>query len=336
MRLILGADLHGQGTTPADEDLAVKLFKDALDLAVKHGASAVAWLGDLLHHKYGLNARILLRWGKLVLKYREQHGIITILLPGNHDIPWKNECEHTVLALVPGAEVYLTPRSYEVEGTLLSWLPWRPPGEFAELSQELAIQAQGHTGLKFLFSHVSLQEGIASVTNTQVEQPIRLRDLYPDAWTRIFLGDYHAHQTVGLNVEYLGAPRPTSFGDHNCRGLWCFDVWGGKWSLTSLELPSRYPAYRRTRLGPFEEPIIPEWNDFDHWHVEAPLYMHPELERKYPRIKCAPAPGEKPVFRGRLSIDQQKDPWEVYVQWRQHRELDAGVYDPIAREMLGV
>lgn len=329
-RLILSADLHGSDRTEEDLEQATSLWKDAYTLARQHYAQGIAWLGDLVHFKYGLSAKLLLRWSEVSI----QNPVDNYVIRGNHDTPWKSDPELTVLSLIHGVKVVTRPYVTVVQGVMLAMLPWYPPNIFERLSSELASMAMEHRGPKFLFSHVSLAEGVASISNIRIEEAVRVRHLYPEQWTHVFLGDYHAHQHVTDKVTYLGAPRPTTFGDFDCVGMWLLKVEdSGAWELMPLEMPSRYPEYYQVQLGPGEEPVIPDYDPRDKYAVTAPMEMHPELLRRYPGVKLHRLPGDRLVPTER-PVPQKKDVWSITSEWIMQEQLNPIVYSPIARRLL--
>jgi hypothetical protein len=333
MRVILGADLHGSERSQEELEWSITLYQDAITLAEQNGCRHILWLGDLVHYKYGLSAKLLLWWSRLTIQARDK-GILPILLRGNHDTPWISDPEQTVLELVQGAALVTKPRLVVHEGVILALLPWYPPEQFRAELKKLAVQAIGHNPC-FLMSHVSLAEGVVSISNRRVESPIRLHDLRPDVWDHIFLGDYHAHQTVGDKVTYLGAPRPTTFGDFNCKGLFLLEVVGGTWFLRDLELPTRYPKYVQHRLTSRDFPILQHYDPRDKHTVEAPLEMHRVLKGQYPGIVVKPLKGERvPTKNRRLGATDILDPWKIYQRWLAQRGLDHLTYDPHARRLL--
>ena len=331
LRLVLGADLHGGDRCEEDLKYALSLWSDAYVLAEQNYAEGIVWLGDLIHFKYGMSAKLLLKWSEI----SDGHRMPNYLIRGNHDTPWKSDPESTVLELIRGVQTVTRPLVTTMGNTLIAMLPWYPPAMFEKLSLELASIAMNHNGPKFLLSHVSLAEGVASISNIRIEEATRAKHLYPDTWTHVFLGDYHAHQTIGDKITYLGAPRPTTFGDFDCVGLWLLTVEAsGAWSLTPLELPSRYPKFYQIHLGFNEAPIIPQYDPVDKYSVTAPVEMHKELLRRYPEIKVKRVPGDTIVPTQQRTLPEKQDIWSVTQQWIADQQLNPIIYGPIARRLL--
>jgi DNA repair exonuclease SbcCD nuclease subunit len=333
MRIVMGADLHGSGRTPEDLEYSIQVFEDLYTLAVQQEAQAVFILGDLLHHKYGLELKLLLEWQSIIRYHEENHGITTVAIVGNHDLPWVDLPGHSAISLLPG-KIYVEPTSIIVEGVLYCFLPWATEQEFIAGAKSLATQALQHDGLKFLFTHTSLAEGIISASNHSVGGPIRVHHLYPDSFDHIWAGDYHSHQTVGPKITYLGAPRPRTFGDWNNRGYWLLDVSWGKWSFVNLPLPSKYPEYIKLRIGPFGPPTIPDYDPKNNYIVECAMHWIPELGRKYRGIRIDKLPGESVIpQKMRISEADRKNPKAVAKRWRTGRGYSERL-DPLMEEYI--
>lgn len=336
MLIVLGADPHGSGRTDEELDLSIKVFEDAYEIAEREGAEYVFWLGDMLHFKYGLELRLLLEEAEIVREYRRR-GIKTRMLPGNHDKPFAKERDKVAIKLIGDEEeIVCKPRVEIVEGTMYAYLPWFPPDEFKQYSNQLAEQASRHPGLKFLFSHVSLAEGFVSPSNYQVEQQIRMGDLHPDVWDKVFLGDYHSHQNVGTKIVYLGAPRPTTFGDAGNRGFWLLDVRNnGTWYFTNVGLVSKFPEYHQLTIGPGDDPIIPDWDPYNKYIVTCSSSHLGELNTRYPGAILKTLPGTFTIPKqARFSDVVTSNPVLTFRSWMELKGLDPSVYGPIGEEAI--
>ena len=332
MRLILGADLHGHERTDEDFKLSVRLYRTALELAVKHSCAAVVWLGDLLHYKYDKNTRTLIHWNRISQEFKH---IQTILIQGNHDLPFVSR-EETPLELIYNATLIKQPLFVPLGYANLGYLPWLPEKEYKAAAEQLSLQALDAQPVpSFLFSHVSLQEGYVSGSGRQEKSPVRAEDLHPSAWAHIYLGDYHGHQQVGENITYLGSPRATSFSDWNCAGLFLFEISDRSWSTKCLGLPGKWPQFIKLRIPFGAEPRIPNYNSYNHYQIEAPLYMHSELLRQYKNIRLKKAEDELtvPISQRMIKLHNQR-PLDIYRRWASKQGLNPFIYEPIAMEYI--
>lgn len=334
MKVVLGADLHCTGRTDPEREMSVRVLEDAFELAEREGAEAVWILGDFLHFKYGLECRLLLECNELI-EYYEKRGIGFTCILGNHDEPWPNTPELSPLNLLRG-QILSQPYVWHNRGTMYAFLPWSEPDTFKEQSKDLAIAARGHLGLKFLFSHVSLAEGYVSPSNFQADSQIRMGDLYPDVWDKVFLGDYHSHQHVGTKITYLGAPIPRTFGDHNNCGYWLLDIRNnGTWYFTNLGLVSKFPQYSQLTIGPAGPPSIPDYDPENKYIVTAAMCWIPELTRLYPGIQIKPLSGTFTIPQNsRIPVADIKNPFSTFKAWLALKGLDHETYYPIGEEAL--
>lgn len=331
-RAILGADLHGSDRTDQALEEGVELFEDGYRAAQEHGVNRIYWLGDLTHYKNSLSVKLLTWWSHIAGNYP---GISNYLLRGNHDTPWKSEPEVTSLALVKHTVCVTAPIIHKRGGVFVACVPWYPEDQMKHHLREAAAEAMAWgIGPKFLFTHTSLAEGVASLSNERIESPLRLSDLFPNVWTQIFLGDYHASQHVGTNAFYLGAPAPRGHGDFDCRGLWLLEANSREWKLTPIELEG-YPEYHSVRLGPGEF-LIPQYRKKNHYLVEAPWESHAELRRRYPEnVKLKNLAGVTSTAHAQVPDDvRRRDIHAVVRRWMVQRGLDLSLYEPVARKYL--
>lgn len=335
MRVILGADPHGTGRTPEELHYSIEVFRDAYKLAEKHNAMGVAWLGDLLHFKYGLELSLLLAWSEIIKEYQAK-GIATVAIPGNHDKPWEDKPDLVAIDLLPG-HIYTQPQMMVLDGVLLAFLPWFPAAEYKHKAAELAAEAKKFPGLKFLLSHTPLAEGTVSASNIQVEQPIRIADLHVDVWDQVFLGDYHAAQTLGPKIRYLGAPRPTIFGDRGCVGYWLFEAAHASWNVTPLPLPGTYPEFIKVSIGPFGPPLIPNYRKINKYIVRCSPNWVVEMSGKY-RDGNVQIVNDDPNFKiaapVKLTRDDRATPFATFLAWLKMTNRDPGIFYPIGEEAL--
>lgn len=334
-RAILGADLHGSDRNTRDLKTSLHLYEDAYRLAVEHNVDKVYWLGDLLHYKYGMSAKLLLAWAQINKKPEYQH-IQCRLLRGNHETPWKSEPELTPLALMEDVDCISMPMTEVYGNILICHLPWYPDVRYKEAARQLATLAYGwDKGPKFLFTHTSLAEGVASATNERIEGAIRLKHLFPEAWSQIYLGDYHTAQQVGPNGFYLGAPISRSHADSGCLGLWLLESDGRSWGLHPLELPSEYPEYHQVQLGYGSDLQIPGYKKLNNYLVTAPFELHTELRRMYPdNVRLKPLEGEAAPPHPDEATEPAESIDELVKRWLVKRGLSLALYGPIAARYL--
>jgi len=164
----------------------------------------VAILGDLLHFRYKIDARIqnavadeLKRWTLAGIRVR--------IIPGNHDqyeVSGRNALE--LFAEIRGVSVYSVP-TWDVDGL---WIPYRkdPAAVRAALATPVPpdMLRVGNT----LFMHHGIK-GAWMNDNAQDHEGLELAELTPNRWRAILCGHYHKHQKMGANLWYIGSPWQT-------------------------------------------------------------------------------------------------------------------------------
>lgn len=197
--MIVTADLHLREES-ADVVLR-EVLPGVFQTCMERGDLNVAILGDLLHFRYKVDARIqnavadeLKRW--------VMAGIRVRILPGNHDqyeVGGRNALE--LFAEIQGVSVYSVP-TWDAEGL---WIPYRKdPAAIVA-----ALATPGHESpVAKLFLHHGIK-GSWMNDNMQDSEGLELSELQPQRWQVILCGHYHKHQKVGGNLWYIGSPWQT-------------------------------------------------------------------------------------------------------------------------------
>lgn len=336
MRTIITGDPHLNDKTAEDFRLSQQLLDDLLYQALEHKCRFIMLNGDVLHYKYGLNARVMVMLYHKMM-FAQAQGVQYIIWPGNHDKYDESEPEFTVLSLLEGAATVITkPWLVDEKECLLFIMPWFPAPLYKRLVHAYSLEAMRHTHKpRIMLTHVSLAEGKVSASNERVEQPVRVADLHPEVWSAgIFCSDYHAHQTLSSVVMYLGAPRPMTFGDFNNVGTWLLEVSGGRVSMTGLPLPGRYPQFHSWRVDKLSDLPLPGYNELNHNRIDCPADLQAQVHMMYPTAKLqAPASSVPVIGPGRL-VTEDLTPFQIFERWRVLRGLAEEPYRTLAMEVL--
>jgi len=163
----------------------------------------VAILGDLLHVRYKVDARIQ-NAVKDELKRWAMAGIRTRIIPGNHDqyeVGGRNALE--LFAEINGVQVYSVP-TWDEHGL---WIPYRKDPAIT-----LAALATPHNPAfppgDILFMHHGIKSAWMN-DNVQDGEGLELTALQPERWKAILCGHYHKNQKIGNNLWYIGSPWQT-------------------------------------------------------------------------------------------------------------------------------
>lgn len=335
MKILLTADLHANNRHPGELGYSKQMILDLGQLALGNGARHIIVAGDLVDQKHGFNLPVMLALTEGLAAIKAQ-GVTTIIIPGNHDKPDPAKPYYSPLALLTGvATVVFEPRIVEDPDYVMVLLPWFEPATYRRLLEEFTSRVATIPKRRILVSHVSLNEGRVSPSQT-IQQPIRVEDLYPGVYAHVFLGDYHAHQAIPgyENVQYLGAPRPYTFGDYNNLGPWLFDTGTGKSTL--LKLPSFYPDFKRWAIQDASGFPLKGYREQDRNEIHCPLNLLGMAKALYPGAGIKPMEGEVKVEGSRLTLEsgQTLTPQQIGHKWVELQNLSKKTYHPLIDHYL--
>ncbi len=330
-RAILGADFHLRDDTPEDLGYGIQLLDDTGTLAQKNGVSTAIIAGDFFHYKHRFSQELLVAVYSCLEKWHNA-GVTFVIVLGNHDQPDPNQAGWSILRIFSRVATIVThPMLVEEDDCTILLMPWYEPETYKRMLKEFTRHALGSTKPRILISHVSLQEGHVSPSNTRVSTPIRLHHLFPDVWETIWLGDYHAHQKVsGGKAIYCGAPRPTTFGDYDTVGVWLVDCRGG----VPVALPSRYPAFLSHRVDSIADLPLREYDTRDKHRIYCRLELRSHVSTLYPTAKIENIEVAPEKDTGRLAELDKQNSMEVVDKWMKIKKLDPKVYRPEVKRFL--
>lgn len=303
MKWVHTADLHGNNRLPGELEYSKQMLLDLGRLCLENGCRHLIVDGDVVDQRHGLNLPVMLALHEGFSAVRSM-GVTTIIVPGNHDKPDPLRPYYSPLGLLAGVvTVLFEPRIVEGDDYVLVLMPWFEPVTFRRLVHEFSLRVANIPKRRILASHVSLNEGRVSPSNT-VTQPIRVEDLHPEVYHHIFLGDYHAHQAIpGFeHVQYLGAPRGYTHGDYNNLGPWLFNTETGENTL--LQLPTRYPKFKRWAISATTDLPLPGYDARDRNQIHCPLDLMGTVKALYPEAEPKPVEGEVKIEGSRLEVKE--------------------------------
>jgi len=317
MRAILCADIH---VHPRRLEIYEQLLDDITTLAVHHRCKFVYFLGDLWHEKHGVVPAVFCLLDRALRKAR-QRGVVWVLLRGNHEIEVKSKPHRTLLQLFGGCSApVIRPAIHRFDGVTIAWLPWYMGPTFKSAARMLTDRLRLIPGKHILLSHVGLDEGSISASNHyRVPQNVRLRDLFPDFYDLICLGDYHATQQLADNVIYLGCPIPHMFGDVRQQGVWLLEATDTSVRLTDIDLLFTYPEFHTMIIREEGDLLRVVPNDVDQYKLKIPAHLMPMAVDLAMRpnvvLDIETSPTDDPVTLGRLQGVDKTDYLAVIAHW---------------------
>jgi len=194
----------------------VKCFHWMVDTAVERECEAFLSLGDIYDARNVLPVSVVDQVGRCYAYAAEQIEHNHILV-GNHDSLLRSPAVNSLQTLRGLADVWDEPGVWGP----FAFVPWiEDPDEYRSA---VGLVAQGtavwETKADYMFSHVMIEGAVpADIGRAK-------RDLRPQQWKRIFLGDIHEPLSFDPNIQYAGAPMQHHFGDVGGeRGFWILDT----------------------------------------------------------------------------------------------------------------
>lgn len=276
MRVLLFSDLHGHAfksyatMTPEGRNSrlqhTINIVEEIRAVAVAQECSGVLFGGDLFHIRPGVGSMRIPTFNALfdaIARLKISLDFVGLLV-GNHDQGDRAGNEHSIYAFRSIVTVMDTPGWYEFvdnEDEMLQVLalPAHPDKGYLVNAVNEGVEERplGEDGIpRVLLGHLGI-DGAVVGTNFVLrdEHNLSVKDLRPDQFDEVFLGDYHQPQKLAKNVRYIGATHHHNWGDANSeRG--CL-VWDTKTtSVTKIDLHSA-PKFVSIPLHILEENANP-------------------------------------------------------------------------------
>jgi DNA repair exonuclease SbcCD nuclease subunit len=313
VRFVATADLQisnnrilGRDRLPVYEELLKDLLVLCKDCEVGH----LFLLGDVIDAKNSPPREVLLlvyRWLRRALKRK----VKVHWLRGNHESPSRSRPHDSLMELFSEmCHVILKPETIFLDSVAISLLPWYLPEEFVDYSI-LTAEVDAGGARRILMSHVATREGQVQ-PGKQASQKVSTADLLPEKYDLVLLGDYHAHQFLGKNICYLGAPIPHTFGDWGIEGPWLIEVTGEDISMQVLPLIG-YPRFCQWEIQDKKDLDLKGYREEDYNRI----FTHPSLmslvESRYPDAEVRPISKqiEVDLSGSRISVSDLRDPLKV-------------------------
>jgi DNA repair exonuclease SbcCD nuclease subunit len=238
--VIIFSDLHLRESTA--ETVLHEVLPGLLAAAKDRKIKEAACLGDVLHFRYRVDARILNALLDELQTWR-MAGIKLHILPGNHDqyqIDGRNVLE--VFNELSHVAVYSKP----IVNEWGYWVPYRKGLE--AVAQALRFEPNTRVP-RVLFTHLPIQGAMmndhaVNTTGIPCEQLAQ--------WDVVFSGHYHKRQAIRRGVWYVGSPYQTRADESGQEKGYA--IWDAKEKRTWWVNAKWGPRYHRITV-PAGEPI---------------------------------------------------------------------------------
>jgi DNA repair exonuclease SbcCD nuclease subunit len=238
--MIIFSDLHLH--EDSEETVLNQVLPGIYDAAIEREETDIACLGDVLHFRYMVEARLQNRLKDEFHRWVDA-GLNLRILPGNHDLydlEGRNALE--LFDEIEGVKVY-TEAKIDRDGF---WIPYRRDSEY--VTESVRYFWESHLKDKRVcFMHNGLQGALMNDSFKDTEG-VQL-DTF-DGFETVLLGHYHKRQTICRGktmAHYIGSPyqtradeagQPKGFAIWDGKKLEYVDTqWGKRYHRLSLDSP---------------------------------------------------------------------------------------------------
>lgn len=174
--------------------------------------------GDFFDSRTNLNTRMLKYVNKFI-KQIEDEGIFLHMIPGNHDLFYRNSNDIDSLSAIdrsPNVIVYREAQDVNIRDNLFFMCPWINQNNY-----ESTLVAMKESKAKHMIGHLEIA-GRKMYKHSSAEHGMEA-DIFKQ-FDHVYSGHFHHPSTVG-NLTYLGSPFHITWQDHgDKRGFMVFDT----------------------------------------------------------------------------------------------------------------
>jgi hypothetical protein len=169
-------------------------------LAKEQGCETCLFLGDFNNNRNNVNV-MTLNYGLRCLEHVAEHFDQTIMIPGNHDLFWKDRRDMYSVSWARNIPKLRIINDIESVGDCV-FVPWMVGEDHKQIVKQ--------TG-KYMFGHFELPHFLM---NAMVRMPEvgELRSEHFDKFDAMFTGHFHKRQQQG-KINYIGNCFPHNFSD---------------------------------------------------------------------------------------------------------------------------
>lgn len=214
MKIAVLNDTHAGARNASDVflDYFAKFYSDVFfPYCKKEGITQIIHLGDYYDHRKYINFKALNHNRKTFLEPMREMGMTMDIIPGNHDVVYKNTNELCSLKellgyFVENVNIVMEPKVMTYDGCNIALLPWiNPENQAASLKFIETCNASilgGHLEL----DGFDMMKGMPSHGGMDA----KIFSRFEQVWS----GHYHTKSTKG-NVHYLGTQFEMTWADAN-------------------------------------------------------------------------------------------------------------------------
>jgi len=162
------------------------------------------------------------------VRFSEDSGVLTVLIPGNHDWLDKTESKHI---LDPFKEIDHTLVVDEAlveihEDAALGFIPYTSQNFVDKVNKlKSKIEKYHNVKYKYLFTHQSVNGAKVGPRDIILKHDYQYTDFVVDFFDVVFNGHYHKMQIFGAGFVIVGSPLQKDFGERGePKGFWFLDT----------------------------------------------------------------------------------------------------------------
>ena len=221
---------------------------------LENNITQILHLGDYYDNRKTVNFKALAHNRKIFLEKLREYGITMDIIPGNHDVYYKNTNELNALKELQGhymneVNLIMEPTEMNYDGLCVGLVPWINPQ-----NEEASLEFLANTKATLIGAHLELQG--FEMARGQVCMSGMSKSHF-DRFETVLTGHFHAKSSQG-NIHYLGSPFPHNYADawDDDRGMMTLE-WGGEPQHITYDGP-------RYRTVPLSQLIDDSDNILDH------------------------------------------------------------------------
>jgi DNA repair exonuclease SbcCD nuclease subunit len=179
---------------------------------LKNNITKILHLGDYFDHRRVVNFKVLSRNKKMFLDKLREHGMTMDLIPGNHDVFYKNtnslsSCEEILQHYKDVVNLHMEPTVVSYGSLDIALIPWINSENHDKVTDFVkSVKAP------FLGGHLELQ-GFDMMKGVQASSGAMKSDIF-SRFEIVMSGHFHTKSNKG-NIHYLGTPFELTWADCN-------------------------------------------------------------------------------------------------------------------------
>lgn len=189
----------------------------------ENGITDVIHGGDFFDNRNNLNLLTMFYVKRFFLPLLDEYDVKLHIIPGNHDLYYRNDSEVTSLEVMREsfrALIYEEPTDVKIGDTTFFLCPWINKNNYDD-----TLKAMDNSSASVMVGHLEVA-GFKMYKHSVAEEGMD-RNLFKK-FDRVFSGHFHHPSTIG-NITYLGSPFHITWQDYNdARGFVVYDTESGE------------------------------------------------------------------------------------------------------------